>query len=485
MSSIILATSTCFGCNSGPFKWIMDFMGLILNWIFQFVNLFGIQNIALCIFLFTFVTKMLMLPLTIKQQKYTRLQKRMSPELTEIQKKYKGKKDEESLRRQQAETSAVYAKYGTSPMGGCLPLLITLPIMLALYQVIYNIPSYVDQIGDLYNQIANAIQGISTDASLIATNMDTFVASAMGNGSQTVPSLVEVGKTIVAGSPEYTSSIVDILVKFTGSNWDAFFADGFFSTLATPANLAARDAILSANSLFGLSILDTPVASAWYAYLVPVLAAATQFIQGKLQSVATPNNDPNNPAASTGKAMTTIFPIMSGVFCLMFPIGIGLYWIASALFTIVQTLFINKYLDRVGIDDLIERNQAKNAKKNEKLGIKHDDKMAAVARTNTKAVTADNVRSIATTDNSAYKKNKSRKSVGGSDYKKSPVSYKASSIAANANLLLRNMEDDHDEEEKKDIVNDVDKAIENVDKVEFNDTEISSSDNAKENDKQD
>ena len=111
--------------------------------------------------------------------------------------------------------------------------------------------------------------------------------------------------------------------------------------------------------------------------------------------------------------------------------------------------------------------------------------MAAVARTNTKAVTADNVRSIATTDNSAYKKNKSRKSVGGSDYKKSPVSYKASSIAANANLLLRNMEDDHDEEEKKDIVNDVDKAIENVDKVEFNDTEISSSDNAKENDKQD
>ena len=255
-----MATSTCFGCNSGPFKWIMDFMGLILNWIFQFVNLFGIQNIALCIFLFTFVTKMLMLPLTIKQQKYTRLQSRMSPELTKIQAKYKGKKDEESLRRQQAETQAVYAKYGTSPMGGCLPLLITLPIMFALYQVIYNIPSYVDQIGDWYTQIANAIQGLSSDASVIATNVDTFVANTLGNSAQAVPSLVEVGKTVVAGSPEYTSSIVDILVKFTGSNWDSFFAADFFKSLATPSILAAKDSILSANSLFGLSILDTPSA---------------------------------------------------------------------------------------------------------------------------------------------------------------------------------------------------------------------------------
>ncbi|MCR5829183.1 MAG: YidC/Oxa1 family membrane protein insertase [Lachnospiraceae bacterium] len=456
MSSILLATSTCFGCNSGPFKWIMDFMGLILNWIFQFVNLFGIQNIALCIFLFTFVTKMLMLPLTIKQQKYMRLQSKMSPELTKITAKYKGKKDEESLRRQQAETQAVYAKYGTSPMGGCLPLLITLPVMFALYQVIYNIPFYVDQIGDWYTQIANAIQGLSADPNIVASNVDAFVQGALGNGAQAVPSLVEVGKTVVAGSPDYTSSIVDILVKFTGGNWDAFFQADFFKSLATPSILAAKESILSANSLFGLSILDTPMASAWYAYIIPVLAAATQFIQGKLQNGKNPSvNDPNNPAAGTSKAMTTVLPIMSGVFCIMFPIGIGLYWIASALFTIIQSLFINKYLDKVGIDDLIERNIAKSAKKNEKLGIKHDDKMAAVARTNTKAVTAENVRSIETSDTS-YKKNKNRKSSSGSDYKRSEVSYKASSIAANANLLLRNYEEKKEDTESTEKDKDTD-----------------------------
>ncbi|MCR4722112.1 MAG: YidC/Oxa1 family membrane protein insertase [Lachnospiraceae bacterium] len=474
MSSIVLATSTCFGCNSGPFKWIMDFMGLILNWIFQFVNLFGIQNIALCIFLFTFVTKMLMLPLTIKQQKYSRLQSRMSPELSKITAKYKGKKDEESLRRQQAETQAVYAKYGTSPMGGCLPLLITLPIMFALYQVIYNIPFYVDQIGDWYTQIANAIQGISPDAAAVASNVDSFVQNSLGNAAQTVPSLVN--SAYVPGSAEYTSSIVDILVKFTSGNWDAFFSADFFKSIATPSILAAKDSILSANSLFGLSILDTPSASYWYAYIIPVLAAATQFIQGKLQAGNNPAaNDPNNPAAGTSKAMTTIFPIMSGVFCVMFPIGIGLYWIASALVTIIQSLFINKYLDRVGIDDLIERNLAKSAKKNEKLGIKHDDKMAAVARTNTKSVSADNVRSIESTDNTSYKKNKNRKSSSGSDYKRSEVSYKASSIAANANLLLHNYEDKKDEKDASSDDNNGGKSTtDNLDKVDFDASDNSS-----------
>ena len=144
-------------------------MGVILDAIYKFVGLFGIHNLALCIFLFTFVVKMLMLPLTIKQQKFTRLSSKMNPELTKIQEKYKGKKDEESMRRQQAETQEVYAKYGTNPMGGCLPLLISLPIMFALYRVIYAIPAYVGEVGDWYRTVAGAIEGISGHADTITT----------------------------------------------------------------------------------------------------------------------------------------------------------------------------------------------------------------------------------------------------------------------------------------------------------------------------
>ena len=136
------------------------------------------------------------------------------------------------------------------------------------------------------------------------------------------------------------------------------------------------------------------------------------------------------------QSMNTIMPIMSGVFCLMLPIGVGLYWIASALFTIFQTLFINKYLDKADIDEMIEKNVEKQNKKKEKLGVVHDSKVNEVAKTSTKSYDSVSYDNSATYDNTSYKKNNKRRSGGaGSDYKRSSVSYSASNIAANAHLL--------------------------------------------------
>jgi YidC/Oxa1 family membrane protein insertase len=123
---------------------------------------------------------------------------------------------------------------------------------------------------------------------------------------------------------------------------------------------------------------------------------------------------------------------MSGAFCLMLPIGVGVYWIASAVFTIIQTLFINKYLDKVNVDDMLEKNKEKNVKKQEKLGVTHDNKMAEVAKT--KGLNYDN--SSEKYDNTGYKKNSGKKTKKpGADYQRSNVSYSAKSIAANAMLL--------------------------------------------------
>ena len=90
--------------ETGILQPIAFIMGEILNGIYEFLSLFGIHNIAICIVVFTIVTRMLMLPLTIKQQKTGKLTSRMSPELTEISNRYKGKKDEASQRKMQAET---------------------------------------------------------------------------------------------------------------------------------------------------------------------------------------------------------------------------------------------------------------------------------------------------------------------------------------------------------------------------------------------
>ena len=132
-------------------------LGWIINYIYVALEKIGIPNIGLAIILFTLIVNLILLPMTIKQQKFTKLSAIMNPEIQKIQAKYKDKKDEVSVRRMQAETQAVYQKYGTSATGGCLYMVIQMPILFALYRVIYNIPAYVDSVYALYESIATPI----------------------------------------------------------------------------------------------------------------------------------------------------------------------------------------------------------------------------------------------------------------------------------------------------------------------------------------
>ena len=118
--------------TGGVFGPIAEVLGWIMEALFAFTEIFGIVNIGLCIILFTLVTKLILFPLTLKQQKSSKIRAVMQPEIQAIQKKYKDKKDNESMMKMNVETREVYEKYGTSMTGGCLPLLIQLPIMLAL-----------------------------------------------------------------------------------------------------------------------------------------------------------------------------------------------------------------------------------------------------------------------------------------------------------------------------------------------------------------
>ena len=103
----------------------------------------SINNIAVTIIVFTIVVYMLMLPLTYKQQKFSKITSKIQPEISAIQAKYKGKTDTESRMKMNEETQYVYDKYGASPMGSCLPLLIQLPIFFAIYRVAINATEYI------------------------------------------------------------------------------------------------------------------------------------------------------------------------------------------------------------------------------------------------------------------------------------------------------------------------------------------------------
>lgn len=407
---MIFTILTKTGGILGP---IVSLFGIIMNAIYSFFSLMGIHNIALTIIIFTFITRALILPLTIKQQKFSKLSSRMNPELQKIQAKYKGKKDEASLRKMQAENSAVYQKYGVNPASGCLPLLITLPIMLALYQVIYNIPAYVTQIYDLYAGIAGRIQEV-------------------GDYQTTLSGIIDSIKNLSAPAEYTEKSIIDILKKFSSTDWEAFkssFAGILNSSAITLKSGRGLDVagtiseIQRINGFFGLNIADAP-GLAFPAIIIPILAGALQFVQGKQLQVKTADNK-DNPTASAANSMNIVMPIMSVFFCITFPIGIGLYWIAGSVFAIIQQFFVNRYMDKIDVDELIKKNLNKTGKRNaylESKGISISD----LARKQTKNIDTSVIEQSSDTD-------ETEKESDNDDKRTDPASPR--SISEIANLL--------------------------------------------------
>ena len=416
MISVVLTQS---GGILGP---IASALGWILDVIFEFLSNFGIENAGLCIIIFTFLVNALMIPLTIKQQKFTKLSSVMNPELQKINKKYAGKRDEVSVRKMQLETQALYEKYGANPTSGCLPLLITFPIMFALYRVIYNIPAYVSHIKGLYLNIATAMQ-------------TTNYFGVMSEYAEKFPVLKSAKwDEIVNATGTFTDNhMVDIMGQFRAADWESVISNPAFSSIADTIQTNA-DRIMNVNNFgFGLNIAEAPMAQLTanipvevkIAYLlIPFLAIVTQVLHTKLMTAKQPNQKSGNDTMdATMKSMNTFMPLMSGFFCLSLPVGVGIYWIAGAVFRIIQQIFVNIYMDKMDIEGMIEKNREKVKKKKEKMGIDPEASMAELAKTRTSTMG----------DKAKMNVNKLP-----SDYEKRNVSYKAGSIAANAHLLDRN-----------------------------------------------
>lgn len=405
MFNVLLTKST------GVLGPISSLLGWILNAIFEFLQLFDIQNVAIVIILFTFIVRGLMIPLTIKQQKFTKLSSIMNPEITKINNKYKGKKDEASMRKQQLETQAVYQKYGASPTAGCLPMLIMLPIMFALYQVIYRIPAYVNDINELYSNIAVALQNSEGYVNTLKEMADPTVQVNFESGAMTI------------------NHIIDVMTKFKSAQWMELAQR--FPDIASIINVNAAEIMDIHRFIGGLNILDNPGLT-FPAILIPILSGVLQFVQSKQMAASNPTPDKDNPMASTMNTMNIVMPITSVFFCVMLPIGVGLYWVAGSVFAIIQQFAINKYMEKVDVEDLIAKNVEKQNKKKIRRGIDPNASMAELAKQNTKSI-----ENIAETKTNSTKNNANavKKNYEPSNYKKSTQSYKAGSIAANANLL--------------------------------------------------
>jgi len=425
--------------NSTPiFRYIVWILGKIMEGIFIVLDKLGIPNIGLSIILFTLFVNVAMIPLTYKQQKFSKLSMKMNPEIKAIQKKYEGKRDQDSMMKMNAETQAVYAKYGVSQTGSCVYLLIQMPILFALYRVIYQIPAYVTQIGDTFRVLAEKI--VSTDnGSFITDNPDAL---------ESVTSAINMYKKNLALEGNLSNGIIDVLNRVSSADMSVianhyglsdltFNGKNILSTLDASGNIINKGLIDIYNNFLGLNIRNTP----WYimkesfvshaylimiaAVLIPLISGFTQWLSVKLapnQAQPTGDNSQADSVAQSMKTMNVMMPLMSIWFCFTLPAGMGIYWIANAVVRIVLQIFMNKKIDKIDFDELVKKNAGKSQKKLEKMQAQQAQ-MQSYAALNTRSIKnkASYVNKDATSDDAS-----------GSS---SPANYAPGSMAAKANMV--------------------------------------------------
>ena len=343
--------------NTGFLGPIAKLLGVIMNAIFNLMDsLFGIQNIGLSIILFTIVVYTCMLPLTYKQQKFSKMSAKMNPEIKAVQKKYAGKQDQASMMAMQEETKAVYAKYGVSPSGSCVQLLIQMPILFALYRVIYSVPAYISSVKEAFMPLVNKL-----------LTMDGAVEY-----------MTEVGATvgITAKKFDFTqaNTFVDVLNKFQATEWanlSAKYPELSDLIVNTQSEIDQMNTFLGINIAYSPSnLLKTGSFVLMIgAIAIPVLAALTQWLNTKLMPQPAASEGGDDAMSQSMKQMNLMMPLMSAVFCFTLPAGMGLYWIASALVRSVQQLVLNKHFDKIDLDELIQKNLEKLNEKRAKQGL--------------------------------------------------------------------------------------------------------------------
>ncbi len=428
MSDILLTAYP--GSILGP---IAKLLGVLMDWIYSGIsNITGgrVESVVLSIVIITIVIYMCLLPLTIKQQKFSKLSQKMQPEMQAIQAKYKNKKDQASMMAMQEETQLLYQKYGISPMGSCVQMLIQMPILFALYRVFYNIPAYLSGVKGSFTGLVDSIQQTSGYQDTLVSLMDKYnVVTSSGLNASNVAS-----KLADASGDTLSNYIIDILYKLPSKGWDALMDGKFFDGIQSAVE-KTHDALLHFNYFLGLNISDTP----WYiiksnftdkpdkwllfvilALLIPVLSYLTQMLNIKLMPQATNGND---QVANQMKMMNLMMPLMSLFICFTVPVGLGIYWICSALVRGIQQFFVNRHIENLDLEAVMAKNEEKAKKKREKMGLS-EDYIKKAAQIKTKSI--DNKANVSVSAGTEEKLAKA------AEYK---ANAKAGSLASKANMV--------------------------------------------------
>ena len=340
------------GCYDWPvIKQIVIFFGWIIGYIYKFFDMIGIPNIGLVIIAFTLIIKFCLLPLTIRQQKFSKLQSIMQPELNAIRVKYTGKKDNASMQAMQDEQKAVYAKYGVSQMGGCLQTGLQMPILIALYGALRQMPILIDRLSQPLTKVVDILNGSGLDFSSISKVLgDASVATNTQISllySLPLKGWVDLGDILSASSAQMASEVASLHQQMQAAN--SFLG---IDLRQTPWNLMKAG---------GIGII---------AVLIPILAGFSQWLSFKLtqakgETYASSAANSGNPMAATN-SMGYVMPLFSVFICFTLNAGLGVYWAFSSIFQVVLQILINRHYRKIDMDEFVKENLEKAEAKRKK-----------------------------------------------------------------------------------------------------------------------
>ena len=349
------------GIIMGP---VSKLLGFIFNAIYTLFNSMGVESIALSIVVFTILIRLILFPFTLKQTRSSKIQNYLRPEFNKITKKYKGKKDQESMLAQQKETRELQEKYGIKMTQGCLTSILQFPVFIGLYNVIQNIPAYVPKVKAMYEPIASEIMktenGYSIMSQFVDDNKITRIASKL------IEFKTSTDATSGDGLKSF-NSVIDILYRCNDDLFTKLTA-AFSSNPAVGSLIAENKSQIEAinHFIFGINLSEEPGFKLSAALIIPIAAFICQF----LSMLVVPMNETGDPQQDAQmksmKRSMYFMPFMSLFITIKAPAGLGIYWAVSAFVGFLITVGINFYYDHIDMEALVEKQKAKAAKEIEK-----------------------------------------------------------------------------------------------------------------------
>ena len=305
-----------------------EIIGIPLGWVMWLMYQIT-HNYAWAIILFTLITKIILFPLSVKQQKSSAAMAAFQPKLQKLQKQYAN-----NQQKLQEEQMKLYAEEGINPMSSCLPLFIQLPILYGVFDVVYRPISHILRVGK--------------EAIAQATEITRNIFTANGGS---VPTYFEQRPEIY-------------IVKEVQKNPEAFASmnNPEFVEKVTEFN----------NKLFGIVDLgDSPTlhpevwnAAAIILILIPVMSGVIQLIMTIYSQIRNKKMNPDAPSMASMNIMLYVMPIFSVWIAFNYPAGIGFYWTISSLFAFLQSIILYKVYTPEYVVKLVEKDKQKRKKKN-------------------------------------------------------------------------------------------------------------------------